>query len=80
MSGTGVNGDRSDDLPLAFAATLRHEVSIQQLVADAAFLGSRDAALQALLLDPVVGSAKAAEAILADFEAEHADSCPPSRS
>lgn len=75
-SAGGVAGDITDDLPLAFAATLRHEVTIQQLVADAAFLGSREAALQALLLDPVVGSAKAAEAILADFETEHADLMP----
>ena len=37
----GVKGDRTDDLPLAFAATLQHEVAIQQLVADAALLGSR---------------------------------------
>jgi len=69
-------GDRTDDLPLGFVATLRHEVAIQQLVADAAFLGSRDAALQALLLDPVVGSSRAAEAILADFEDVHADLWP----
>jgi alpha-galactosidase len=75
-SDKGVVGDRSDDLPLAFAATLRHEVSIQQLLADAALLGSRDAALQALLIDPVVGSSGAAEAILDDFEAAHRDLWP----
>jgi len=72
----GVVGDRSDDLPLAFAATLRLEVSIQQLLADAALLGSRDAALQALLIDPVVGSSAAAEAILDDFETAHRDLWP----
>jgi alpha-galactosidase len=72
----GITGDRTDDLPLAFTATLRHEVAIQQLVADAALLGSRDAAFQALLLDPVVGSSCAAEAILADYEAAHADLWP----
>jgi alpha-galactosidase len=75
-SDAGVAGDRSDDLPLAFTATLRHEVSIQQLLADAALLGSRDAALQALLIDPVVGSSGAAEAILVDFEAAHGDLWP----
>jgi alpha-galactosidase len=75
-SGVGVVGDVSDDLPDAFAATLRNEVAIQQLVADAALLGSRDAALEALLRDPVVGSAAAAEAILADFEVAHADLIP----
>ena len=73
---TGIAGDRTDDLPLAFAATLRHEVVVQQLVADAALLGSRDAALQALLIDPVVGSSRAAEAILGDFEVEHRDLWP----
>ena len=72
----GLVGDCTDDLPLAFTATLRHEVAIQQLVADAALLGSRDAAFQALLLDPVVGSARAADAILADYEEAHADLWP----
>jgi alpha-galactosidase len=72
----GPIGDRTDDLPLAFTATLRHEVAVQELVADAALLGSRDAALQALLIDPVVGSSRAAEAILADYEAAHADLWP----
>ena len=71
-----IAGDVSADLPLAFAAKLQQEVVIQQLVADAALLGSRDAALQALLIDPVVGSSRAAEAILADFEATHADLWP----
>ena len=76
VAGRTITGDRTDDLPLAFTATLRHEVAIQQLVADAALLGSREAALQALLIDPVVGSSAAAEAILADFEAAHADLWP----
>jgi len=34
------------------------------------------ASLIALLLDPVVGSSRAAEAILADYEAAHADLWP----
>jgi alpha-galactosidase len=72
----GITGDRTDDLLLAFAATLRHEVAIQQLVADAAMLGSRDAAFQALLIDPVVGSSRAAEGILTDFETAHGDLWP----
>jgi alpha-galactosidase len=74
--GAGIIGDRTDDLPIAFAATLRHEVAIQQLVADAAICGSREAALQALLIDPVVGSSRAAEGILADFETAHRDLWP----
>ena len=59
-----------------FAATLQHEVAYQQLVADAVLLGPRDAALQALLIDPVVGSSAAAEAILDDFEAADCDLWP----
>ena len=73
---TGLVGDRSDDLPTAIAGALHTEVTIQQLVADAAFLGSRDAALQALELDPVVNSSRAAELILADYEVVHHDLWP----
>jgi len=73
---TGLVGDRSDDLPTAIACALHTEVTIQQLVADAALLGSRAAALQALELDPVVGSAHAAERILADYEVAHHDLWP----
>ena len=35
----GIVGDRSDDLPIAIAGSLHTEVTIQQLVADAALLG-----------------------------------------
>jgi alpha-galactosidase len=72
----GVVGDRSDDLPTGIAGALHTEVTIQQLVADAALLGSRAAALQALELDPVVSSARAAELILADYEVAHHDLWP----
>ena len=72
----GLVGDRTDDLPIAIAGALHTEVTIQQLVADAAFLGSRAAALQALELDPVVNSSTAAEHILADYEDAHRDLWP----
>jgi alpha-galactosidase len=75
-TGAGVVGERSTDLPIAMAGALHTEVTIQQLVGDAALLGSRDAALQALEIDPVVGSARAAELILTDFESAHADLWP----
>ena len=51
-------------------------MTIQQLVSDAALLGSRAAALQALELDPVVNSARVAEQILADYEVAHRDLWP----
>jgi alpha-galactosidase len=72
----GIVGDRSDDLPTAIAGSLHTEATIQQLVSDAALLGSRAAALQALELDPVVGSSRVAEAILTDYEAAHRDLWP----
>jgi alpha-galactosidase len=75
-TGAGVVGDCSTDLSIAMTGALHTEVTIQQLVADAALLGSRDAALQALEIDPVVGSARAAEQILSDFESVHADLWP----
>ena len=75
-TGDAVVGDDSVDLPTAMTGALHTEVTIQQLVADAALLGSRDAALQALEIDPVVGSARAAEQILADYEVVHADLWP----
>jgi alpha-galactosidase len=73
---TDVVGDRTTDLPIAITGALHTEVTIQQLVADAALLGSRAAALQALELDPVVSSARAAEQILMDYEDVHRDLWP----
>jgi alpha-galactosidase len=75
-TGNGLVGDRSADLPTAIAGALHTEATIQQLVSDAALLGSRAAALQALELDPVVGSARAADRILADYEDAHRDLWP----
>jgi alpha-galactosidase len=72
----GLVGERTDDLPIAITGALHTEVTIQQLVGDAALLGSRAAALQALEIDPVVGSARAAERILTDYEAAHRDLWP----
>jgi alpha-galactosidase len=72
----GVAGDTSADLPPAFVSTLQHEVEIQQLVADAALLGSRDAALEALRIDPHVESTRLASTILDDFERAHHDLWP----
>jgi alpha-galactosidase len=73
---TGLVGECTDDLPTAIAGALHTEVTIQQLVGDAALLGSRAAALQALEIDPVVGSARAADLILTDYEAAHRDLWP----
>jgi alpha-galactosidase len=58
-------------MPDTVAALIRHELSIQDLAVEAALEGSRDVALQALLLDPVVNSARAAAAFLDDVLRAH---------
>jgi len=71
-----VRGLPVGSLPGPVAAMVQTEVEIQKLVVDAAVTGSRDLALQALLLDPVVNSARRAEAILDDILASHAAYLP----
>jgi alpha-galactosidase len=53
-------------LPEHVAALVRHELAIQDVAVQAAVEGSRDLALRALLLDPVVASERAAERFLDD--------------
>jgi alpha-galactosidase len=53
------------------AALLRHELAIQDAAVEAAVEGSRDLAMRALLLDPVVGSVRAAERFLDDILSVH---------
>jgi alpha-galactosidase len=58
-------------LPGPVAAMVQHEVEIQKLAVEAAVTGSRKLALQALLIDPCVHSARAAEAFLDDILSAH---------
>jgi alpha-galactosidase/6-phospho-beta-glucosidase family protein len=58
-------------MPEPVAALVRRELSVQDLAVEAALEGSRDLALRALLLDPVVNSARAAEAFLDDALRAH---------
>jgi alpha-galactosidase len=53
-------------LPEQVAALVRHELAIQDAAVEAAIEGSRDLAMRALLLDPIVTSARAAERFLDD--------------
>jgi alpha-galactosidase len=64
-------GVRVGRLPDGIDAMVRREVAIQDLAVQAAMMGSRDLALQALLIDPVVHSRLAAEAFLDDVLNEH---------
>jgi alpha-galactosidase len=58
-------------LPEGVAAMVNNEIAIQKLAVEAALTGSRELALQALLIDPVVHSLAAAEAFLDDVLAAH---------
>jgi alpha-galactosidase len=53
------------------AAMVQQEIAIQELAVEAAVQGSRDLALQALLIDPCVHSAQAAKAFLDDILTAH---------
>jgi alpha-galactosidase len=76
VEGGRVCGVPVGPLPGPIASMLQNEVEIQKLVVDAAVTGSRDLALQALLIDPVVNSARKAEALLDDILTSHAKYLP----
>ena len=71
-----VRGMAVGALPGPVAAMVQNEVEIQKLVVDAAVSGSRDLALGALLIDPVVNSARKAEALLDDILSTHSAYLP----
>jgi alpha-galactosidase len=60
----GVEGVRLGALPKGIAGLLQNQVAVHELTAEAVLKKSKSAALQALLVDPVVASVKAAEKIL----------------
>ncbi len=63
VSGSGVRGIGIGELPRGIATLCLNQINVQHLVVDAAVTGSRELALQALLVDPNVPSALAAENI-----------------
>jgi alpha-galactosidase len=72
----GLRAVQVGELPDGIAALLNTQVHVQDLVVEAAVHGSRDLALQALLADPVVQSARAAEACLDELLTTHAPYLP----
>jgi alpha-galactosidase len=60
----GVHGVKLGALPKGIAGLMRIEAAVQDLTVEAALAGSREMALQALLVDPVVDSVARAEALL----------------
>ena len=76
---SGLRGVPVGPLPAGIAGICSAQARVQDLVVDAAVKGSRELALQALLIDPVVPSAQAAERTLDELLAVHAPYLPAFR-
>ncbi|HET7579033.1 MAG TPA: alpha-glucosidase/alpha-galactosidase [Bacillales bacterium] len=76
VSAYGVQGLTMGDLPEGIASLCRTQISVQKLVVEAAVEGDRKAALQALLIDPVVSSAEEAEKTLNELLSAHREYLP----
>jgi alpha-galactosidase len=67
VCGAGVQGIGVGALPEPIAELCRREITVAQLCVDAAINGDRQAALQCLLLDPVITDMDVAQQILDDY-------------
>ena len=76
VSASGVTPLPVPALPPAIMATLNIQAAIQDRVVQAAVYGDRHAALQALLLDPLVPSFVDAEKLLDEILTVHTDALP----
>jgi len=76
VNGGGLSALNIGELPKGITALLNTQVHVQGLVVDAAVLGRRDLALQALLADPTVPSFDAAEKVLDELLHVHAAYLP----
>lgn len=79
ISGVGVTPLRVPPLPAGITAVLNQQAAIHDRVVEAAVHGDRQAALQALLLDPLVTSFSAAEKMLDELLNTHQDYLPEFR-
>jgi alpha-galactosidase len=76
ITAMGVLPLRVGDLPPVISELCRREAERVELVVDAAVLGSRELALQALALDPTVDDLDIARAVLDDYLEIHRDNLP----
>jgi alpha-galactosidase len=76
VSGFGLQGLQAPPLPEGIAELCRRELALSSLVVDAVVQGSRELALQAMLLDPMVNDIDTARAILDDFLTTFAEYLP----
>ena len=79
IGGMGVLPLRIGELPPVVAELCRREAELAELAVDAAALGSRELALQALALDPTVDDLDVARAVLDDYLETHRDHLPQFR-
>jgi alpha-galactosidase len=76
VGGAGVLGVGVGALPEPVAELCRREIAVGQLCVDAAVTGDRQAALQCLLLDPVIGDLDVARQILDDYLTTYREHLP----
>ncbi len=76
FNGAGVHGVGVGPLPEPIAELCRREITVVRLCVDAAIHGDRQAALQCLLLDPVITDLDVAWRILDDYLATYREHLP----
>jgi alpha-galactosidase len=76
ISSHGIQGLNVPNLPDGIAELCRRELALSSLVVEAAVTGSRELALQALLLDPMMNDIDRARTILDDFLETFAEYLP----
>ncbi len=76
VNGAGIHPVHAGALPEPIAELLRREVAVAQLCVDSVVEGSREKALQCLLLDPVVPDIDVARKILDDYLSEYREYLP----
>jgi alpha-galactosidase len=76
VSGAGILGIGVGSLPEGVAELCRREIMVAQLCVDAAVNGDRQAALQCLLLDPVISDLDVARQILDDYLTTYREHLP----
>ncbi len=75
-SGAGVHGLALGTLPEGIAELCRREITATRLCVDASVNGDRTAALQCLLLDPVIGDMDTAKEVLDAYLTEYREYLP----
>jgi len=76
VNGAGIHPVHMGTLPEPIAELLRREITAAQLCVDAAVEGSREKALQCLLLDPVIADIGTARKILDDYLTSYKEYLP----